>query len=117
MHEEASFHEETETVPSAPNVPASLDLVPRDQLSHDVSFSELSLGQELGRGSFSIAFQGTWHGIEVAVKCIRLPSGSTMGTGEDDTLLRKVFRDHVLPEVELLGAIRHPFVVECYGSH
>ena len=116
--EEASTHQETETAPSSQDIAASLDPRPGRQPVHGMHFSEVSLGQELGRGSFSIVFQGTWHGVDVAVKCIRLPSthGTAVDASEDEALLSEVFRDRVLPEVEMLGALRHPFVVECYGS-
>ena len=41
----------------------------------DIEFKELTVGEVIGRGSFSIVHHGQWRGQQVALKKLRLPSG------------------------------------------
>jgi serine/threonine protein kinase len=80
----------------------------------DVDSSHITLGRKLGQGSYAIVHEGTWHGVNIAVKRIRLPHGESW-CSESQDLLRQVFEDQVRPEVDIMSAIKHPFVVGCYG--
>ncbi|KAI8113312.1 hypothetical protein M9435_003316 [Picochlorum sp. BPE23] len=80
----------------------------------EVDSSEITLGRELGQGSYGIVYQGTWHGVVIAVKRIRPPQG-TSWSSVDRELLVRVFKEQVQPEVHIMSTVRHPFVVGCYG--
>ena len=79
-----------------------------------VDISHITLGRELGRGSFATVYEATWQGVAIAIKQIRPPQNTTWSSA-DRALVRQVMEEQVQPEVRLMSAIRHPFVVGCYG--
>ena len=43
-----------------------------------VEMKDITFGAIVGRGSFAVVHQGKWNGKEVALKCIRLPHGTSI---------------------------------------
>ena len=56
-----------------------------------IAIEELHFGKIVGRGSFGEVHKGTWNGMTVTLKRIRLPSGtesSTLPTPKEVSLLK-----------------------------
>jgi len=73
----------------------------------EISFSELSIGDDLGRGSFGVVKLAELHKIHVAVKIFS-------SLGHDDPLATEVLQE-MQREAKLLGNLRHPNVVSMMG--
>lgn len=71
--------------------------------SYQISYGELTLGGELGRGGYGIVYQGTWKTIPVAVK--QLLSG---------TLTKETIQEFKA-ESTIMAQLRAPNVVQFYG--
>lgn len=64
---------------------------------------QVSMGVELGQGSFGTTYRGTWRGGEVAVKSVRISRAN-----EATSFLR---------EVLTLASLRHPNIMPFYGRY
>ncbi|KAL6759595.1 kinase-like domain-containing protein [Haematococcus lacustris] len=71
---------------------------------------ELNLGTRLGAGTFGTVFQGTWRGMQVAVKRLVFSglAGDLRITGQ---------RQQVLREAELNTRLAHPHLVATYAYY
>lgn len=88
------------------------DFSVRGQLIHN---SELARQEELGKGSFGTVYRALWNGsVEVAVKIFGAMD-PVLRSPLWDQVFQSVFEQFVIPEVDLLSTLRHPFVVQCYG--
>lgn len=59
-----------------------------------VDMKDFKFGAVVGRGSFATVHRGTWSGIEVALKRIRMPYGSgatTTNLPKEISILRFVY--------------------------
>lgn len=63
---------------------------------------QVSLGPELGQGSFGTTFRGTWRGGQLAVKRVRISKPD-----EATSFLR---------EVHTLASLRHPNIMPFCGT-
>ncbi|KAL6068396.1 hypothetical protein QOT17_008205 [Balamuthia mandrillaris] len=72
----------------------------------EIDYSELSLSERVGVGSFGEVYKGEWHGQCVAVKKVLFPMHIL-----DEALIRD-FRD----EIVLMSKLRHPQVVLFMGA-
>ncbi|KAL6059632.1 U-box domain-containing protein 34, variant 2 [Balamuthia mandrillaris] len=70
-----------------------------------ISPSDLTLGPLLGKGSYGEVRQGTWHGIDVAVKTIY------------NVHFDKSRREEFTREVEILRRLHHPHIVLFLGAY
>lgn len=43
-----------------------------------VDMKDIEFGKVIGRGNFAVVYRGFWHGKEVALKSIQLPSSSDL---------------------------------------
>eukprot|EP00270_Netrium_digitus_P014502 TRINITY_DN4930_c0_g3_i1.p1 TRINITY_DN4930_c0_g3~~TRINITY_DN4930_c0_g3_i1.p1 ORF type:complete len:416 (+),score=71.35 TRINITY_DN4930_c0_g3_i1:59-1249(+) len=68
--------------------------------------ANIHLADKIGHGSTSDIFRATLYGLEVAVKCIRPQYLSAHPAGVES----------FLQEVQLLGRLRHPFVLQMMGA-
>jgi ankyrin repeat protein/serine/threonine protein kinase len=103
--------------PSAPDIDSTAHTSTRYQAYNEhaeIDNNHITLGRELGQGSYATVYEATWHGVTIALKRIRPPHGTSWSSATQD-LFRQVFEDQVRPEVNIMSAIRHPFVVGCYG--
>lgn len=74
----------------------------QSQLDDDVEidFSELSFGERIGIGAYAEVFAGSWHGCDVAIKCL---SSSAHQSEEVLEEFRK--------EITILRQLRHPHLL------
>jgi len=91
---------DSEAGPSSPSSydPASLD--------KQLVFSDILLGERIGRGSFGEVYMGTWYQTQVAVK--KLPLEMLRSNA---SVLEEFNR-----EINLLRALRHPNILQFLGS-
>jgi alpha-tubulin suppressor-like RCC1 family protein/tRNA A-37 threonylcarbamoyl transferase component Bud32 len=72
-----------------------------DQMLYQISYNELQFEKKLGEGTFGKVYQGSWNGVEVAIKKLKQFSESDI--------------DDAKKEVELLVKLRSPNVVLFMG--
>ncbi|GAM20176.1 hypothetical protein SAMD00019534_033510 [Acytostelium subglobosum LB1] len=70
-----------------------------------ISYSDIKIEKEIGKGHFSKVLRGIWKQKEVAVKKLNLVKDK----GKEEMMTE--FK----AEVELLGTLQHPNLVACYG--
>ncbi|MCL7051475.1 hypothetical protein MKW94_009223 [Papaver nudicaule] len=78
--------------------------VEEDSLNYDISWEDLTFGEQVGRGSCATVYQGRWYGSDVAVKVFSEFEFS-------DELLSSFRR-----EVILMKRLRHPNVLLFMGA-
>ena len=88
--------------------------------SYDIDFASISLGREIGKGSFGKIFMATWNETPVAVKFLvnyeprdlgwRSRNNDDFQPEHADKLLRTLET-----EAELLSMLRHPNIVQFLG--
>lgn len=88
--------------------PVRIDLLALDVTLNDQStipYDQITLGDQLGEGSFARVFKGNWNGKVVAVKVIN------EGQEEETTEKFREFRR----EVMLMSGLQHPNIVSLRG--
>jgi len=83
--------------------------------SHLIQSGDISWRERLGSGSFGRVHRALWHGGEVAVKTIILQDHMGLDPFRSQGVEQRLFEGFVIPEVEILGRLRHPSVVHYYG--
>ena len=69
---------------------------------------QIELQEKLGQGSTADIYKGTWHGLDVAVKCLNLDYFQTLnGNGVS----------FFAQELNTLSRQRHPFVLHLMGVY
>eukprot|EP01042_Synura_sphagnicola_P036421 gene36421-biopygen4909 len=68
-----------------------------------IQYDELSIGRELGGGSFGVVYQGTWRMTDVAVKKLLLGQLTNDARKEYET------------EAQIMKKLRHPNIVQFLG--
>ena len=68
-----------------------------------IQYDELRIGNEIGRGSLGVVYQGTWRMTDVAVKELLL------GQLTDDA------RQEFEAEAQTMKKLRHPNIVQFLG--
>ncbi|GLJ11566.1 hypothetical protein SUGI_0171360 [Cryptomeria japonica] len=97
---------ETEQIPTSPT---SCLLSLHQQAIQEgwhINEHEIELHEQIGKGSTSDIFRGTWRGLDVAVKCIR-PEFFEM---HEEAI------DWFCQEVEIIIRQRHPYVLQLIGA-
>lgn len=82
---------------------------------HQIHSSEISVRERLGGGSFGRVHRALWKGVEVAVKIIVVVDHMGLEPTQGQGMEQKLFEERVIPEVEMLSTLRHPFVVQYFG--
>lgn len=75
-----------------------------DSLDYEISWEDLTIGEQIGQGSCGTVYHALWYGSDVAVKVFSKPQYS------DDAMLS--FRK----EVSLMKRLRHPNVLLFMGA-
>eukprot|EP01133_Synstelium_polycarpum_P010264 gene10264-11971_t len=70
-----------------------------------INYSDIKIDKEIGKGHFSKVLRGIWKQKEVAVKKLNLIKDK----GKEEMM------NEFKAEVELLGSLQHPNLVNCYG--
>ncbi|GAM20267.1 hypothetical protein SAMD00019534_034420 [Acytostelium subglobosum LB1] len=70
-----------------------------------ISYPDIKIDKEIGKGHFSKVLRGVWKQKEVAVKKLNLIKDK----GKEEMM------NEFKAEVELLGSLQHPNLVNCYG--
>ena len=98
--------EPTTTVGVPPTDPPLLTADTATATAHDISASEIVIGQILGQGGMGKVFAATWNGSDVAVKVVK----ANWGEASDCPSLRT--------EVTVLSHLRfsHPRLVSFFGT-
>ena len=71
---------------------------------YEVAHAELTLGDELGRGSFGTVYRAHWRGIEVAVKTLHGLEDEGGGSGSSAL-------DEFMKELDTMARLRHPSII------
>jgi len=82
-----------------------IDIVSYDNNSN-IEFTDIELGEVIGEGGFSVVHKGTWKGMSVAVKKLKIQYAD----GGDK------HADEFRKEVQLLSNLRHRNVVRYMGA-
>ncbi|EKX47179.1 hypothetical protein GUITHDRAFT_86483 [Guillardia theta CCMP2712] len=82
-----------------------IDIVSYDNNSN-IEFSDIELGEVIGEGGFSVVHKGTWKGMSVAVKKLKIQYAD----GGDK------HADEFRKEVQLLSNLRHRNIVRYMGA-
>jgi hypothetical protein len=108
----------TGTLVFAAKIPAGKENIRRASLDHikgiqatfyglNIKYSDIIVGQEIGRGSFGAVYKGQYKGVEVAVKQLFVPTNS-----KEKAELLSDFRR----ECEILNLLKHPNIVHFMGA-
>ena len=68
-----------------------------------IDFDQIGLGRKIGQGGFSIIYQATWNGLQVALKLIFDPNVT-------EELLNEFYN-----EIRMLFFLRHPNIILLIG--
>ncbi len=88
--------------------------------SYDIDFASISLGREIGKGSFGKIYTATWNETPVAVKFLVNYEPKDLGwRGRNDDDFQPEHADKLLrtleTEAEILSVLRHPNIVQYLG--
>ncbi|EGG14697.1 Kelch repeat-containing protein [Cavenderia fasciculata] len=70
-----------------------------------INYPDIKIEKEIGKGHFSKVLRGVWKGKDVAVKKLNLLKDKP----------KEEMMNEFKAEVELLGSLQHPNLVNCYG--
>lgn len=75
------------------------------KISIAIPASELTLGRELGKGTYGVVYQGERHDTPVAIKKLSF-----------NQELKKSLLENFMSEVTIMANLRSPYIVQLYGA-